>query len=153
MVQSLFQSTVDGFASSSLSRRSSYKSDSVDSVFVEDGRLRRDLGGDLGGCLGLKSKICALLLVVNSRFNLAFRLQSRNDVLIFPSDLVRKPAKDAEFAVGLESEDAESGWNHGPLSLIVGGRNSFIGAVAFHGVLATSQLMRQHTADGFVEDS
>ena len=66
---------------------------------------------------------------------------------------MRESAEDAEFTVRLEPENAESRGNHRPLSLVVWGWNSFIGAVTFHGILSTGQLVRQHTADGFVENS
>ena len=62
-------------------------------------------------------------------------------------------AEDAEFAVRLKSENAESGRNDVPLSLVVRSRDSFVGAVALHRVLSASELVGQHAADGFVQDS
>ena len=67
--------------------------------------------------------------------------------------LVRESSEDAEFAVRLESEDAQSRGNHVPLSLVVRSRNSLVGAVTFHRVLTTGQLVGQHSADGLVKDS
>jgi len=68
--------------------------------------MRRDLGSDLRGGLGFESEVRAFLLVVDGSFDLALRLQSGDDVLILPSNFVRKSAEDAVFAVGLESEHA-----------------------------------------------
>jgi len=68
--------------------------------------MRRDLGGDLRGGLGFESEVRAFLLVVDGSFDLALCLQSRDDVLILPSNFVRKSSEDAVFAVGLEAENA-----------------------------------------------
>ena len=67
--------------------------------------------------------------------------------------LVSESTEDAEFAVRLESEDAECRGDDVPLSLVVRGRNAFVGAVTFHRVLSTGQLVGQHSADGLVKDS
>ena len=67
--------------------------------------------------------------------------------------LVSESSEDAEFAVRLESEDAQSRGNDVPLSLVVRSRNSLVGAVTFHRVLTTGQLVGQHSADGLVKDS
>jgi len=135
------------------SNLSSSQLDSVDSKLVEDGRVGRDLGSNLRGRLGFEGDVGTLLLVVHGSFDLAFSFQCGDDVLVLPSNLVREPAEDAKLAVGLKSEDAKSGGNDVPLSLVVRGRNSFVGAVTLHCVLSTSQLVRQHTADGAVKDS
>jgi len=115
--------------------------------------VRRDLGSNLSSRLGFESKIRALFLVVDSSLDLTLRLQSRDDVLVLPSNLMGESSKNAEFAVGLKSEYAKRRGNHRPLSLVVRCRNSLVGAVTFHGVLSTSQFMWQHTADRFVENS
>lgn len=115
--------------------------------------MRRDLGSDLRGGLGFEGEVRAFLLVVDGSFDLALCLQSRDDVLILPSNFVRKSSEDAVFAVGLKAEHAKGRWDNVPLSLIIGSWNSFVGAIALHGILSTSQLVGQHTANGFVENS
>ena len=53
----------------------------------------------------------------------------------------------------LESQDAESRGNDVPLSFVVRGGNSLVGAVPLHGVLSAGQLVGQHAADGLVQDT
>jgi len=125
----------------------------VDSRALHDGLVRGNLGLDLGFGLIFELEIGALLLVVDGRLDLALSLQSGDDVLVFPSDLVGETAQHAELAVGLETEDTESGRNDVSLSLVVRSRDSFVGAVALHGVLAACELVGQHAADGLVEDA
>jgi len=127
--------------------------DSVDSELVEDGRVGCDLGSNLRGRLGFEGDVGTLLLVIDGSFDLALSFQCGDDVLVLPSNLMREPAEDAKLAVRLKSEDAKSGGNDVPLPLVVRGRNSLVGAVTLHRVLAASQLVRQHTADGAVKDS
>merc|ERR1712126_210652 len=133
--------------------RSAPHLNAVDAELVEDGRVGRHLGGNLRGGLGFKGQIGAFLLIVDGGFDLTLGLQRRDDVLVFPSDLVSESSEDAEFAVRLESEDAQSRGNDVPLSLVVRSRNSLVGAVTFHRVLTTGQLVGQHSADGLVKDS
>jgi len=80
--------------------------DSVDSELVEDGRVGSDLGSNLRRRLGFEGDVGTLLLVIDGSFDLALSFQSRDDVLVLPSDLMREPAEDAKLAVGLKSEDA-----------------------------------------------
>jgi len=133
--------------------RSTAHLNAVDAELVENGRVGRHLGGNLRCGLGFKSQIGAFLLVVDGGFDLTLGLQRGDDVLVFPSDLVSESSEDAEFAVRLESEDAECRGDDVPLSLVVRSRNSLVGAVTFHRVLSTGQLVGQHAADGLVEDS
>jgi len=112
-----------------------------------------NLGLDLGLGLIFELDVGALLLVVDGRLDFALGLQSGDDVLIFPSDLVGETAQHAKFAVGLESEDTEGGRNDVSLSLVVGSGNSLVGAVALHRVLSAGQLVRQHTADRLVQNA
>jgi len=112
-----------------------------------------DLGRDLGFGLILELEVGALLLVVDGGLDLTFGLQSGDDVLVFPSHLVSETTQNAEFAVRLEPEDAESRGNDVSLSLVVRGGNSLVGAVPLHGVLSAGQLVGQHAADGLVQDA
>merc|ERR1712228_188839 len=113
-------------------------SETVDAAALHDGLVLGDLGRDLALGLVLELDVGALLLVVNGGLDLALGLQGRDDVLVFPSDLVGETAQDAIFAVGLEPENSESGRDDVSLPLVVGSRNSLVGAVSFHGVLSAS---------------
>jgi len=112
-----------------------------------------DLSLDLGLGLVFELNVGTLLLVVDGGLDFTFRLQSGDDVLVFPANLVGETSQHAELAVGLKTEDAKGGWNDVSLSLVVGSRNSLVGAVALHGVLSASQLVGQHSADGLVQNA
>jgi len=112
-----------------------------------------DLGRDLGFGLILELEVGALLLVVDGALDLTFGLQSGDDVLVFPSHFVSETTQNAKLAVRLESQDAESRGDDVPLSFVVRGGNSLVGAVPLHGVLSAGQLVGQHAADGLVQDT
>lgn len=115
--------------------------------------MRRDLGRNLRGSLGFERQVGTLLLVIDGGFDLTLRLQRRDNVLVFPSNLMRESSEDAELAVGLKSENAKSGGNDVSLSLVVGSGDPLVGAITLHRILAAGQLVRQHAADGTVENS
>ena len=73
----------------------------VDAGSLHDGLVFRDFGLDLGLGLVLELDVGALLLVVDGRLDLAFGLQSGDDVLVFPSNFVRETTQNAKLAMRL----------------------------------------------------
>jgi len=128
-------------------------SKTVDAAALHDGLVLGDLRSNLGLGLLLELEVGALVLVVDGGLDLALSLQGRDDVLVLPSDLVGQTAQNAEFAVGLESENPEGRRDDVSLSLVIGSRDSLVGAVSLHGVLSAGQLVRQHSADGLVQNA
>jgi len=128
-------------------------SKTIDSGTLHDGLVLGDLSLNLGFGLVFELNVGTLLLVVDGGLDLTLRLQSGDNVLVFPADLVGETSQHAELAVRLEPEDTKGGWNDVSLSLVIGSGNSLVGAVALHGVLSASQLVGQHTADGLVQDA
>jgi len=112
-----------------------------------------DFGLDLGLGLVLELDIGALLLVVDGRLDLALGLQSGDDVLVFPSNFVRETTQNAKLAMRLKSQNSKSRRDDVPLSLVVGSRNSLVGAVSLHGILTAGELVRKHAADRAVKDA
>ena len=61
--------------------------DMLSTVFLRPSTATTEPRSHLRDCLGFKRKIRALLLVVDGSFDFTLRLQSGDDVLVFPSDL------------------------------------------------------------------
>jgi hypothetical protein len=94
-----------------------------------------------------------LALVVSGTLGLSSLLQSSNDVLVLPANLVRQTTDSAELAAGLESENAESLGNDDLLGLVVGRGDTLEDLKALESGGTTGSLVRHHTTDGLVEDS
>lgn len=94
-----------------------------------------------------------LALVVGGTLGLSSLLQSSNDVLVLPANLVRQTTDSAELAAGLKSENAESLGNDDLLGLVVGRGDTLEDLKALESGGTTSSLVRHHTTDGLVEDS
>jgi hypothetical protein len=94
-----------------------------------------------------------LALVVGGTLGLSSLLQSSNDVLVLPANLVRQTTDSAELAAGLESENAESLGNDDLLGLVVGRGDTLEDLKALESSGTTGSLVRHHTTDGLVEDS
>lgn len=76
-----------------------------------------------------------------------------NNILVLPANLVAQTADGAVLAPGLQPQDAESLGNDHLLDLVVGGRDTLEDLEALKGGGATGGLVRNHTADGLVEDT
>ena len=77
----------------------------------------------------------------------------RNNILVLPADLVAETANSAELAAGLQTEDTESLGNNDLLLLVVGGRDTLEDLESLKSGSAAGGLVRDHAADGLVEDS
>lgn len=94
-----------------------------------------------------------LALVVGAALDLSPLLESGNDVLVLPADLVAQTADGAVLATGAEAEDTEGLGNDDALLLVVGGRNTLEDLEALQSGSTTGSLVGHHTADGLVEDA
>lgn len=94
-----------------------------------------------------------LALVVSGALGLSSLLQSSNNVLVLPADLVAETANGAVLATGLESEDSESLGNDHLLLLVVGRGNTLEDLKALQSGGTTGSLVGDHATDGLVEDS
>ena len=64
-----------------------------------------DLSLDLGLGLVFELDVGTLLLVVDGGLDFTFRLQSGDDVLVFPANLVGETSQHAELAVRLRGRE------------------------------------------------
>jgi len=126
---------------------------SVDAEILHDGLVFGDFGLDLGLGLVLELDVGALLLVIDGGLDLALGLQSGDDVLVLPSDFVGETTQNAKLAMRLKSQNTKSRRDDVPLSLVVGSRNSLVGAISLHGILTAGELVRKHAADRAVKDA
>jgi len=94
-----------------------------------------------------------LALVVGGTLGLSSLLQSGNDILVLPANLVGQTADSAELAAGLESENAESLGNDDLLGLVVRRGDTLEDLKALESSGTTGSLVGDHTTDGLVEDS
>jgi len=94
-----------------------------------------------------------LALVVGGTLGLSSLLQSGNDILVLPANLVGQTADSAELAAGLESENAESLGNDDLLGLVVGRGDTLEDLKALESGGTTGSLVGDHATDGLVEDS
>lgn len=116
------------------------------------------LGGlvlDGGGLLGVRelSGSNLLALVVGGGLGLSSVLQSANNVLVLPANLVAQTANGAVLAAGLESENTESLGDDHLLLLVVGRGNTLKDLEALESGGTTGSLVGDHATDGLVEDS
>lgn len=125
------------------------------SLVTEGSKGLRRLGVDLGGLLRL-GKLSGgelLALVVGSALRLASLLESGNNVLVLPADLVAETANGAVLAAGLESEDTEGLGNDHLLLLVIGRGNTLEDLEALKGSGTAGGLVGNHATDGLVEDA
>ena len=94
-----------------------------------------------------------LALVVSVALNLAALLESGNNILVLPADLVGQTANGAVLAAGAQTEDAQSLGNDDALLLVVGRGNTLEDLKALHGGGTTGGLVGNHAADSLVEDA
>lgn len=94
-----------------------------------------------------------LALVVSSALSLSSLLQSSNDILVLPANLVGQTTNSAELAAGLETEDTESLGNDDLLGLVVGRGDTLEDLKALESGGTAGSLVGDHTTDGLVEDS
>lgn len=116
------------------------------------------LGGlvlDGGGLLGVRelSGSNLLALVVGRGLGLSSVLQSANNVLVLPANLVAQTANGAVLAAGLESENTESLGDDHLLLLVVGRGDTLKDLEALESGGTTGSLVGDHATDGLVEDS
>ena len=76
-----------------------------------------------------------------------------DNVLVFPADFVAETANGAVLATGLEAEHTESLGNNNTLLLVVWGRDTLEDLESLQGSSTTGGLVRNHAADGLVEDA
>lgn len=114
--------------------------------------LLRSLG-DLGVLLGLNQVLpCgALALVVCLALDLSPLLETSDDVLVLPSELVSETADSAELAAGLEAEHTEGLWDDHALLVVVWWWDTLEGLQALHGLSTTLGLVWDHATDGAPE--
>lgn len=94
-----------------------------------------------------------LALVVSSALSLSSLLQSSNDILVLPANLVGQTTNSAELAAGLETEDTESLGNDDLLGLVVGRGDTLEDLKALESGGTAGSLVGDHTTDSLVEDS
>merc|ERR1719414_108305 len=115
-------------------------------------------GGELLGDLGVLEDLqlgpvdLLLALVEGLALDLPLGLQSLDDVLVFPSDLMSESAKAAEPPAVLEPEDLEGGGDDHPLLLVVGRGHSLEGLQTLQSGLPALGLVGDHPANTSVED-
>lgn len=114
-------------------------------------RLVVHLGLLLG--LGKTPPHLLLALVVGLALDLSPLFQSRNNILVFPSNLVAQTSNGAVLAAGLQSEDTESLWDNHLLLLVVRRRNALEDLETLHGGSTAGSLVRNHAANGLVENA
>jgi len=117
----------------------------------------RDLGIDLGRrsllCLGKLPGGQLLALVIGGALRLAPLLESRNNVLVLPTNFMAETAHSAVLASGLEPKNTEGLRNNHLLLLVVRRRNALEDLEALKGGSAASGLMGDHATDSLVEDT
>lgn len=94
-----------------------------------------------------------LALVVGSALGLAALLESGNDVLVLPADLVGETANGAELTAGLQSQDTEGLGDDHLLLLVVGRGNTLEDLETLKSGGTASSLVGDHATDGLVEDT
>jgi hypothetical protein len=94
-----------------------------------------------------------LALVVSGALSLSSLLQSSNDVLVLPANLVGQTTDSAELAAGLKTENTESLGNDDLLGLVVGRGDTLEDLKALESGGTTGSLVGDHATDGLVEDS
>ena len=115
------------------------------------GGLLLDSGVLLG--IGQLSGGNLLALVVGGTLGLSSLLQTGNDILVLPANLVGQTTDSAELAAGLESENAESLGNDDLLGLVVGRGDTLEDLEALESSSTTGGLVGDHATDSLVEDS
>jgi len=110
---------------------------------------------DLRTLLGFrKLSLCGLLaFVVCCALDLSSLLKSSNNILVLPADLVAQSANSAVFSAGLQSQHSQSLRNDNPLDFVVWCWDTLENLKSLHGGGTTGSLVRNHSADGLVEDS
>jgi hypothetical protein len=108
---------------------------------------RRLLGRDQLAAGGL------LALVVCAALNLSPLLESGDNVLVLPANLVAQTADGAVLAARAEAEDTQSLGNDDTLLLVIRRRNTLEDLEALHSGGTTGGLVGNHAADSLVEDA
>jgi len=93
-----------------------------------------------------------LALVVGGTLGLAALLESRDNVLVLPADLVGETTDGAVLAAGLQSQDTEGLGNNHLLLLVVRGRDTLEDLESLESGGTASGLVGNHATDGLVED-
>lgn len=76
-----------------------------------------------------------------------------NNILVFPSNFVAQTTNGAVLATGLEAEHTQSLGHNDTLLLIVRRRDTLENLQSLQSGSATGGLVRNHAADGLVEDA
>lgn len=118
-----------------------------------EGLRRRALAG--GALLGIGQLAGGnlLALVVSGALGLSSLLQTGNNILVLPANLVAQTADSAVLAAGLQAKNAEGLGNDHLLLLVVRGRDTLEDLEALKGGGTTGSLVGDHATDGLVEDS
>lgn len=126
----------------------------LDLVAISRKGLRR-LGLDSSLLLGIGqlSSSNLLALVVGGALGLSSLLQSSNNILVLPANLVAQTADSAVLAARLQAENTQSLGNDHLLLGVVRGGDTLEDLKALHGSGTSGSLVGDHATDGLVEDS
>lgn len=115
---------------------------------------RSDSFDDLGIFLNFFLNFVDGLLFLVEYFGLdaSFGFQSGDDILIFPSDVVRESSHGTEFSTGFQSQDFKSGRNNHSFLFVVGRRNAFESLESFKSVLSAFGFVGNHSSNDAEEN-
>lgn len=109
--------------------------------------------GNRGEGLGADLASSLLALEVGLALDLPLLLETVDNVLVAPSDLVRDALEGGVLAAGLQAEDTEGGGDDDLLDLVLGRGDTLVELKAAEGGGTTRGLVGDHTADSLVEDA
>lgn len=103
--------------------------------------------------LGELSSLGLLSLVVCGALGFSSFLESCNNVLVLPADLVRQTTDGAELSARLQSQDPQCLWDNHSLLLVIWWWDTFENLQSLHGSGTSGGFVRDHASDGLVENS
>lgn len=121
-------------------------------------RLVAELGkglvfGDRGSSLGAELAGSLLALEVSLALDLALLLETVDNVLVAPSNLVGDTLEGGVLASGLQAENTESSGDDHLLDLVLGGGDTLVEGETAESGGTTSRLVGDHSADSLEEDA
>lgn len=115
-------------------------------------RILRAACCDVSTSVTRKGAQADLSLVVSLTLDLSLLLESVDDILVTPSDLVRDSLQGAVFSSRLESQDSESGRDNDSLDLVLCWWDTLEEFKSFQGGGTSGSLVGNHSSDGLVQD-